>query len=67
MLVAGMVGGSIAPTKNQMKKYTFIINHKNKAADTRASDDRTIEEAIETGKMLENCFPFARIEIKSRP
>ena len=49
-----------------MKKYTFTINHKNKAAETMTSDDRTIEEAIETGKMLENCFPFARIEIKSR-
>ena len=30
-----------------------------------ASDDRTIDQAIETGKMLENCFPLARIEIKS--
>ncbi len=44
-------------------RYTFTINHKNKAAEVIASNDRNFEQAILTAEMLQGCFPEAKIEI----
>jgi hypothetical protein len=47
-------------------KFTFTISPANQAAFTRTSDDRNFEEALETAKMFEQCFPGARVEINRR-
>ncbi len=44
-------------------KYSFTINHPNKAAEKRDSDDRNHTEALATAAMFQSCFPGAKIVI----
>jgi hypothetical protein len=52
--------------KTQNTKYQFTITPTNKAAFVRTSDDRNFEEAMETAKMFQNCFPGAKVEFSNR-
>ena len=57
-----------APNSSVYKnmKFSFTISPTNRPSFTRVSDDRTFEEALITAKMLEECFPGARVEVNHR-
>ena len=42
----------------------IIVNHPNKASEVYKTSDVTYVEAIASVKMLQNCFPMAKIKIK---
>jgi hypothetical protein len=47
-------------------QYEFTIAPTNRAAFVRVSDDRTHDEATQTARMFQNCFPGARVEFRNR-
>jgi len=49
-----------------MKRYAFDITHRDRAGEIIESDDATFEAAMETAKMLRDCFPNSRVSIVKR-